>query len=532
VTLTERDAELGHLAARVDAARAGAGSMVLVCGESGAGKTSFVEEFVAGWARDDRVLWGACDPLPTPRPLGPVHDLADLLTPATRQVLESGDKPYDIFAAVFDDVKANPSLLVLDDLHWADQATIDLLRFVLRRIGNTRSLAIGTVRDDEVGVTHPLRALLGDAARSPHASTISLPALSPAAVSDMAAGRSIDPVRLHRITGGNPFFVCEMLDHDDGDDDLPTTVRDAILARTAGLDTDAWDVLHLLACAPGSIPDHLLTDLGVTLPALRSVADAGLTRRSDRGVAFRHDLCRLAILSALPPGSRPHLHRRLIDALEASLHADPAVVMHHALGAGDRDRVRKAAAAAGRAAARSGAHAQAAAFFSTALDSGGVAAATDEAELLELLAWECYLLEGHHESAAELFQQLSTPYDAALALADLGDIGCARRALDILDRVGADAVAAELRRELRSRGLTAVPARRRTATFANAAGLTARQVDVLRLLGDGLTNAELAERLFLSIKTVDHHVSAILAKLEVTKRREAVRRARELSILP
>ena len=170
--LTERDHELGELQARADDARVGRGGMVLVCGESGAGKTSFVEAFVERWVRDERVLWGACDPLPTPRPLGPIHDLAHRLAPATRAVLEQSDQPYDIFAAVYDDLRTAPSVLVLDDLHWADQGTIDLLRFVLRRVSQTRSLIIGIVRDDEVGVTHPMRALLGDVARSPRADVV------------------------------------------------------------------------------------------------------------------------------------------------------------------------------------------------------------------------------------------------------------------------------------------------------------------------------------------------------------------------
>ena len=141
------------------------------------------------------------------------------------------------------------------------------------------------------------------------------------------------------------------------------------------------------------------------------------------------------------------------------------------------------------------------------------------------------VLDGAYEAAADEFHRLSMPYDAALALLDTGDPALAARALDILDRLGADAVAAKVRRDLRAQGQSVVPARRRSATLANPAGLTARQVEVLRLLDDGLTNAELADRLFLSVKTVDHHVSAILAKLEVNKRRDAVRRARELGIL-
>jgi DNA-binding NarL/FixJ family response regulator len=151
--------------------------------------------------------------------------------------------------------------------------------------------------------------------------------------------------------------------------------------------------------------------------------------------------------------------------------------------------------------------------------------ATDVAEPYRLV------LDGAYEAAADEFHRLSMPYDAALALLDAGDPGLAARALDILDRLGADAVASKVRRDLRAGGQSVVPARRHSATLANPAGLTARQVDVLRLLDDGMTNAELADRLFLSVKTVDHHVSAILAKLEVNKRRDAVRRARALGIL-
>jgi DNA-binding CsgD family transcriptional regulator len=141
------------------------------------------------------------------------------------------------------------------------------------------------------------------------------------------------------------------------------------------------------------------------------------------------------------------------------------------------------------------------------------------------------VLDGDYEAAADQFERLGTPYDAALSLIDSGDGNLARRGLDILDRLGADAVAAKVRRDLRARGVTVVPSKRRASTMVNPAGLTERQVEVLRLLDEGLTNTELAERLYLSVKTVDHHVSAILSKLQVTKRRDAVKRARELGIV-
>jgi DNA-binding CsgD family transcriptional regulator/tetratricopeptide (TPR) repeat protein len=859
VKLIERTEELSRLEARADSARAGRGGMVIVSGESGAGQTSFVESFVETWVRDERVLWGVCDPLPTPRPLGPIRDNAHRLAPASRELLEHSDAPYDIFAALHDDLCTAPSVFVLDDLHWADQGTVDLLRFVLRRIAQTRSLVIGIIRDDEVGANHRMRELLGDVARSPRADSLSIPPLSLQAVESLIGERTVDAVWLHRVTGGNAFFVCEMLDHHG--DDLPTTVRDAVLARTSGLDPAAWDLLNLLTCSPGVIPDYLLADLGVTLPASRALVEAGLIRRSSRGVAFRHDLCRLAVRSVIPPGAEPRLHRRLIEAYESTGHVDPAVLTHHALGASDIDRIRRYASDAGNAAARSGAHTQSTEFFTIAVEQGGRLDQENEAELLEQLAWEFYLtdrladaisacqramrirqelrqpaavsanhhslavyqwynadrgraeghvaeamsvldpdaadaqqlvqlghafamqaylavqasdldranalvarareiaekigdsdltirvrlienygavlngddsgrdeilailnsgpkhidelysggwsnityfdveqrrldvaaelldvsiplmqehdlpicrvwqmgsrarlqlmvgecddaaadaerllegpsaplartwpsliravvqmrksgtgstclddawklacrfgepirmlpvaaaivelswitgefddripecrqlltsgpitglewsrgelavwlrrlgdnvdvvgvaepyrllLDGAYQAAADDFHRRSMPYDAALALVDSGDPAFAARALDILDRLGADAVAAKVRRDLRAQGVSAVPARRRSATLANPMGLTTRQTEVLRLLDDGLTNAELAERLYLSVKTVDHHVSAILTKLDVTKRRDAVRRARELGLL-
>ena len=124
------------------------------------------------------------------------------------------------------------------------------------------------------------------------------------------------------------------------------------------------------------------------------------------------------------------------------------------------------------------------------------------------------------------------PYEAALALTETGDDSCARRGLDMLDRIGAVAVADKVRLALRASGVAVtVPARRRRSTLTNPGGLTPRQVEVLRLMDNGLTNTEMATRLYLSARTVDHHVAAILTKLDVDNRRQAVRRGRDLGII-
>jgi DNA-binding CsgD family transcriptional regulator len=146
---------------------------------------------------------------------------------------------------------------------------------------------------------------------------------------------------------------------------------------------------------------------------------------------------------------------------------------------------------------------------------------------------EPYRLElaGRSREAAELWATLGCPYERALALVGSGHDADVRTGLDALDRLGADRVAAKVRLDLRERGISSIPARRRASTRDNHAGLTNRELDVLRLLGDGLTNAEIAESLFISRKTVDHHVSAILGKLQVANRRDAVRHGRAHRII-
>ena len=120
------------------------------------------------------------------------------------------------------------------------------------------------------------------------------------------------------------------------------------------------------------------------------------------------------------------------------------------------------------------------------------------------------------------------PYEEAVALGLSGDAGDGARALDVLDRLGATAAAAAVRARLRKHGAP-VPRGPRPATRSHPAGLTRRQAEVLALVAEGLTNAEIARRLVLSVRTVDHHVAAVLGKLGVPSRREAAGAARRLA---
>ena len=391
VKLVERDAELAALGAHWARAREGSGGFVLVSAESGCGKTALVQEFARGISGQAPVLWGACDPLATPRPLGPLFDVRDELGPQARGFLEGSGKAHDIYLAVFERLRSESCILVVEDLHWSDQGTIEVLRFLLRRIRSTPSMVVVTVRGDELDPAQPQSALLGDMARSPDAVRLDLAPFSKEAVQELVGDRSLDADQLLALTAGNPFFVNEMLDYPSGS--LPPTVRDAILARTVGLGDAARDLTELLVCAPEAIPDRLLPSLGIDVEALRSLNRAGLIQRGIAGVAFRHDLCRQAVATTIPPGAEAALHRRMLEALETAGPVDPAVLAHHARGAQDSRRTLTYATSAAKAAARTGAHSQAAEFYALALGSGEHIDTLQRAELLEQLAMEEYLID-------------------------------------------------------------------------------------------------------------------------------------------
>ena len=185
MALLEREAEVRTLSeAWLRARTGGPGAFLLVAGESGIGKTWLTASFASDHVAEEQLLWGICDPLTTPRPLGPLHDVVDLLPGDVRSAMESAGHGYQVFPEVHRALSGSSYVLVVDDVQWADEASLELLRHLLRRVDRTRSLVIGTYRDDEVGADHPLVPLLGDVARSPSASTLHLRPLTPAGVAE------------------------------------------------------------------------------------------------------------------------------------------------------------------------------------------------------------------------------------------------------------------------------------------------------------------------------------------------------------
>ncbi|HET7799316.1 MAG TPA: AAA family ATPase [Humibacillus xanthopallidus] len=383
--IVERDPQIAQLR-RAMRGMGRQGHVVAVTGEPGAGKTTLLRAITSG-PESPRVARGLCDPLATPRPLGPIRDV--LVELGARL---PGDGPAlvaDVGARLVSALSAQPTTVVVEDAQWIDEASVDVLRFLARRVEALPTLLLLTYRADDIGPGHTLRPLLGDLARLEHATTMELAPLSVGAVGAILRGTSLDPHRVHRLTAGNPFYVTEIARH--ADVDLPTSVRDAVLASTSSVQHDDLEVLQILATAPDGIDERLLPLLGVQPAQLRRIEGTGLLDRSRRGLAYRHELARLAVADAIPLGTAPALHARVLDALERLGSHDLAVLTHHAHAAHDRVRTSRYAALAGTEAAASGSHTESVAFLALALahldDSP-----SDRARVLELLSNEQYMV--------------------------------------------------------------------------------------------------------------------------------------------
>jgi predicted ATPase len=346
VSLLERADALAELGAALERASAGPqGRLVMVSGEAGVGKTSLVRAFCAARAPALDALWGNCDPLFTPRPLAPLLEIGDRLGGELAELVDGGAPPYRIAAALLGGLaELAPAVVVLEDVHWADEGTLDVLRVLARRVG-PEVLVICTYRDDELTREHPLRVVLGQLATARTVARLALSPLSPSAVAELARSAALDAGELHRRTGGNPFFVTEVLAA--AAPGIPETVRDAVLARAARMDDEARGLLEAVAIVPPQIELWLLEAIsGPAFAKLDACVASGMIVGGHAGVAFRHELARLTIEESLAPVRALELHRAALRALTDG-DADLARLAHHAEAAGDTGAVLRFAPAAG-----------------------------------------------------------------------------------------------------------------------------------------------------------------------------------------
>ena len=416
--LIERSEQLDVLSRRLaEVIEQRQGALLFVGGEAGAGKTSLVHEFSARTTTP--VVVGGSEALRTPRAHGPLLDLAAELGGALSHLVEQGASPGDLVNALAE-VVTRPTVLVFEDLHWADEATLDLLRVLARRLRRLPALVVATYRDDELSRTHPLRVLLGELATERRVTRLSLPLLSADGVARLAGDRLADVERLYRLTGGNPFFVTEVLAAES--DGAPDTVRDAVLARAARLPPRTRRLLEAVAVVPSRAELWLLDAIApLSLTGLEACLASGMLLADRETVRFRHEIARASIEESLPPDVALSLHRRALAALvERGDGIDPARVAHHAAAVGDGRSVLAYAPAAADRAARLRAHREAAAHLASALRYVALVPRSRRVDLLERHAYECYLTS-QPELAAESRRKALAEHEAAGDLLRQGD---------------------------------------------------------------------------------------------------------------
>jgi DNA-binding CsgD family transcriptional regulator/tetratricopeptide (TPR) repeat protein len=390
IELLERDSFLSALSLMLNDALAGQGRIVLVSGEAGIGKTSLIENFTRTKKDTVRVLWGTCDSLFTPRPHGPLHDIALQTKGELVSLLASDADRQAIFSACFVELQNHPTIAVFEDIHWADEATLDLIKFLGRRIQRTPSFIILTYRDDELMPNHPLWYVLGDL---PPAATdrLQLMPLSKSSVTALAsaADQAERANELFITTKGNPFFVTEALASKDTG--IPSTVRDAVLARAARLSPLARAVLEAAAVIGFHVEPWLLANIvGGKSANVEECIAGGMLQFQGDDYAFRHELARQVIFETISPERRFALHRMILSVLKKSPETrnDLARLANHAEGTKDVSAVLEYAPAAAQQAAAAGAHREAIELYELALRFTDNLPPAKQAQMLEAYTGE------------------------------------------------------------------------------------------------------------------------------------------------
>jgi DNA-binding CsgD family transcriptional regulator/tetratricopeptide (TPR) repeat protein len=419
MNLLERDAQLRALHAALARAREGRGTAVLVSGEAGIGKTWLLQAFAAAVAGSSSVLMGTCEDLLAPRTLGPFRDMARDAGGALEKV--QGDDRDAFIDALLEEMSFSqrPAVVIVEDAHWADDASLDIIRYLARRIERLPAMLVVSYRDEELGDDHPFRRLIG-ALTGAAVVHLELEGLSDAAVVRMAAEAGVDPDAVVAAVGGNPFYLTEVLAAPGAK--VPPSVRHAVLARFARLPAGCRSALEQLAVIPAEAETWLVAALLADPAALEPAERRGMVLAAHGRIRFRHELARRVIEASLPPSRRVDCHRRVLAALQTA-GAEPSRLVHHAVSAGDEVAVVRYAAAAADEAAHAEGHREAAAFARLALERGRLLDRLEAAGLHGLAATALYAINrfgeaaGHAERAVEIWEASgSAPLELGQAL--------------------------------------------------------------------------------------------------------------------
>jgi ATP/maltotriose-dependent transcriptional regulator MalT len=402
--LIERSGYLDILSKQLKLTARGEGFIFFLIGEAGIGKTSLVKAFIRQVEDDCQIYTGTCDSLFTPRPLAPLFDIAYQIGGELPAMLQSTTDKSTLFAAFLHKLtnSNSPIVLVFEDIHWADEATLDFIKFLSRRIHRSKCLFILTFRDNEISENQALRNVLADL--SPDVmQKITLPPLSRQAVKEMAAVKGYSGEDVYNISGGIPFYVNEILaSYSPG---IPRNIKDAVLAiyqRTVGLKKELWE---LFAVAPHGIELGLLEKITPHYSdCLDQCISNGYLLTDKNTIRYKHELYRRTVEESISPLKRLELNRKLLEMLlQYHERVNPERIVHHAKNANAYEVVLQYAPVAAKQAMQVGAHIEASKLFQTAIEYAPGGKAVELVELYEQYSYECYLTNQIKE--AIIYQQ-------------------------------------------------------------------------------------------------------------------------------
>jgi ATP/maltotriose-dependent transcriptional regulator MalT len=398
--LIERGSFLTALISQFGKVSKNEGRCIFVSGEAGIGKTSLIKAFCNEVKDKCNVYHGICDALFTPRPLAPLYDVLLQLgknIPEGNIDITNRTVFFTNFLHELNDRK-KVNVIVFEDIHWADEATLDFIKFLARRITQLKCLFILTYRNTEIHSSHPLRNIMGQL--NPDSFTrIELMPLSKHAVEKMAEERGYNGEDVFRITNGNPFYVTEILaSYSHG---IPDNIKDSILSVYNKMNEKTKHVWEILSVLPTAFEMYYLDKLDASyIPAVQDCIDSKILIVDKERILFKHELYRRTIESSLSPLARIALNKKILDLLLESFEENQATerIIHHAKNANEYDLVVKYAPMAAKHAASLGAHIEAARLYLTAIEYHQ---GNDEDILIqfyESYAYECYLTNQAREA--------------------------------------------------------------------------------------------------------------------------------------
>ncbi len=390
--LLERDQFISDLNALFDKIQTENGIVVAISGEAGIGKTSLVEAFTNLLKDQNKILWGACDDLFTPRPLAPLYDIASQLNSNIIDQLDSGIPRPSIFSNFLNAIQnSEAKIIIIEDMHWADESTLDLLKFLGRRINKLKTLLIITYRNDEIKSDHPLKLALGSIP-SDFLKRIKLNPLSEESVKYLAAKHGRFDSSLYQMTGGNPFLVTQILSNDQ--QETPATIKELFTSKLKKLSAAGKSFVELISVIPGKAEKWIIRKLLNDLNVVDEILDIGIIKSEGNALLFRHELARIAIEESLSETKRIILNSQVLSVLIKEKNIDHflARIVHHASKAQLSESIIKYAPLAAAQASQLGAHNQAVKHYQIALQYENQISVEQKLRLLEGMSYECFLV--------------------------------------------------------------------------------------------------------------------------------------------